>query len=68
MIGRESGGQIEKFTDHFQELALCFGARESIARFGGVSAEFDREVAKTIGENCRIRRSRHRSGVLYRKG
>lgn len=68
MIGGECGGQIEKFADDLQELVLRFGARESIGRFRGVSAELGREVAKPIGENCRICRSGHRSGVLYRKG
>lgn len=68
MIGRESGGQIEQFADHLPELALRFGARESIGRLGGVSAELGREVAKAIGEKCGIRRSGHRSGVLFYTG
>ena len=68
MIGRERGGEIEKFADHLQELALRFGAREPIARFGSVSAELSREVPKAIGENCGIRRSCHRCSVLCDTG
>ena len=49
MIWRESGGQIEHFADHLKELALRFGACESISRFGGVSADLIREIAKAIG-------------------
>lgn len=30
MVGCERGGEIEEFADHLQELALRFGARESI--------------------------------------
>lgn len=70
MFGCEDGGQIEKFADHPQKLAFSFSPRKSISRFGGMPAEFNREIAKAIGENYGIRRFSHRSNmyVLYDTG
>ena len=59
MIGRECGGQIEKFADHFQEFVLRFYARESIGPSRRVTAELGREVAKPIWWNRGIHRSVH---------